>query len=955
MNRAVPIQFARDTRAHAGILERVPRWLLLTLGISLATAARAALSPQTGGDLAPDPAAHFGALPNGLRYVVLPHAEPRGRVALRLLVQAGSLQETDAERGLAHFVEHMAFRGTRRFPNGTLVDALQRHGFAFGADVSAFTFPHYTIYQIDADVSTPDRLAEALRVLRDFADGVTFDPADVDPERKVVESERRARDNWQSRAYHARQQFLLPMNRLPLRDPIGDVKTVAAAGAVELRRFYATWYRADNLRLIAVGDLPAEKLEEMIRAEFSTLAAPTGPLPATPDLGWAGNPATLSTLLHTDHAAGAVSAELTSIVASPPGPETRAAREDALRREFVVTMLNERFSQIRRDRAQDFGAAFVFSQEWGQSYTETTLHIDTAVFTWQEAVATLAREWHQAAELGFSAEEIAEAGRVVRRRYEYAIAARPTEPSRNLADRIVGQLADSRVFSSWEQVWAQMEPLLAGFTPDEARRVFRGLSQPGAPRLFVAGNLALNDAGKELSAAYTNGLQQRMNAPPRPQPATLDYRLADRPGAIKVRQHVRDLDTHLVEFANGVRLNLKHTDFSKNLIYLRARVGWGQQSEPANLPGLGLLASYYLNEAGVGRHLGDELRRFLNQQNMSLAFAAEEDAFVFTGSSDAPALANLLVLLAAYLDDPAWRPADLVTVKNRIASIYSETDHEAGSALNAIATRVMSGDDPRLSLPDPVKLRRHSFEDMMNWLDPALRAGPVEIGLVGDFDVEEAIRLAARTVGALPFHAQRSMGRRLRPLVFHPKPGRWECNVDSAIPRGAVRAQWPVRGCGDIRKRRALEVLAGILQERVRREIREKLGATYDPGGDVWSGPTLRDDGYLVIQLSATPADARKLSQRITALADDLALHGASEAELQAVVQPRLADNGPRLRDNSYWLYYVLSSAQQEPVRLDWPRTREHDFRAMTVAQINRLAAEFLGAKKAQMFTAVPQ
>ncbi len=929
--------------------------VLFLAAFLLASRAQPPVWPQKGGDLAPDPAAHFGTLPNGLRYVVLSHAEPRGRVVLRLLVRAGSLQETDRERGLAHFIEHVAFKGTRRFPDNTLIDALQRHGFAFGADISAFTFPHYTVYQLDAALSPPDRLAEALRVLRDFADGVTFDPAGIDRERHVVESERRARDNWQARAQDACQRFLLPMNRLPLRNPIGDQATVRAAGATELRRFYTQWYRADNLCVIAVGDLPAEKLEDMIRAEFSSMAAPATPLPPTPDLGWVGNPATLSTLLHTDPAAGAVSAVLCSVIAGSQGAETRSSRDAALRREIVLTMLNERFSQIRRDRAEIFGSAAATCEDWGQVYTETCLHIDTAQLTWREAVTTLVREWRRASELGFSAEEIAEAARIVRRRYEYAVAAEPTDPSQHLADRLVALLAEERVYSSWRQMEAQMEAVLAAFTPDEARRVFRGLGQPGAPRLFVAGNLAFVDPAKELADAYASGLMLKLNPPPRPKPATLDYHLADRPGAIKSRHLVRDLDVTQVEFANGVRLNLKHTDFSKNLVDLRARVGWGQQSEPAKLPGLGLLASYYLNEAGVGRHLGDELRRFLNQQNMSLGFTAEEDAFAFTGSSDARALADLLTLFAAYLDDCAWRPGDLIAVKNRIGSIYGDTDHEANSALNAIAMRVVSGDDQRLALPDPVKLRRHSFEDLMAWLDSSLRGGPVEIGLVGDFDIESAIQLAARTVGVSPLHAERSAARRLRPLPFHNQPGRWECTVDSAIPRGAVRAQWPVRGCGDIHRRRALEVLAGVLQERVRREIREKMGATYDPAGEVWSGITLRDDGYLIIQISALPADARLLSKRIMALADDLALHGASEEEMQEVVQPRLADNATRLRDNSYWLYYILDSAQQDPVRLDWPRTREQDFRTMSVAQINRLAAEFLGSKKAQLFTAVPK
>lgn len=929
--------------------------LLFFTGLVLTGYAAAPAWPQAASDLAADPEVRFGTLPNGLRYAVQSHAEPRGRVALRLLVLTGSLHESDAERGLAHFVEHVAFTGTRRFPNNTLVDVLQRHGFSFGADVSAFTFPAFTIYQLDSATDLPDRLAEAFRVLRDFADGLTFDPAQIDRERKVVQSERRARDNWQMRAYEARQRFLFPGSRFADHAPIGDEAVVRTAGAAELRRFYEKWYRADNLCVIAIGDLPVEKLEEQIRTEFASMATPATPLPETPALGPFGNPQEVATRLHTDTAAGAVSVELCSVVAGPGGVETRASRDAALRREFVETMLNERFSQIRRDHAEIFGSAVVYNQDVGQLFVQNTLHIDTSTIMWQEAVATVVREWRQAGELGFSAEEIANAASIVRRRYEYAIAATATEPSRNLADRLVSLTAEQCVYSNSAQLSAQVEPILAAFTPEEARRVFHTMWEPGAPRLFVAGNLVSYYADKELANAYANGLKRTLNPPPRPQAAVLPYQPAEQPGAIRRRRHDTASDVELVEFANGVRLNLKHTDINRNLVYLRARVGWGQQSEPAFSPGLGMLASYYVNEAGLERYKGDELRRYLTQHNLALSFNADEDAFAFTGSADTRGFPELFTLLSAYLTDIARRPADLITVKNRIISVYGDSDHEANSALNAIANRVISGDDARLALPDPNRLRLYPFDTLMAWLEPALRKGPVEIGLIGDFEVEQAVAAAARTVGALPGRTSRDAREGLRPIKFQPLPGRWECTVASEIPRGAVRAQWPVRGCGDIHLRRQLDVLAGILQERVRREIREKMGATYDPNGSIWSGQTTRDDGYLMIQISALPADARALSKRITTLAEDFAKHGATEAEFQAVVQPLITDNPNRIRDNSYWLYYVLEAAQQEPVRLEWPRTREADYRQMTVAQINRLAAKYLGTKKAQLFTAVPR
>ena len=146
-------------------------------------------------DLPPDPAVHWGILPNGLRYAIRPNAEPKGRIAMRFVVLAGSLHEADDERGLAHFLEHMAFRRTKDHPEGTLIASLQRMGIAFGPDNTAFTNYDFTIYHLELPDSSEHTLREGLGVFREYADGLIFTREDVDLERGVVLSELSTRDN----------------------------------------------------------------------------------------------------------------------------------------------------------------------------------------------------------------------------------------------------------------------------------------------------------------------------------------------------------------------------------------------------------------------------------------------------------------------------------------------------------------------------------------------------------------------------------------------------------------------------------------------------------------------------------------------------------------------------------------------------------------------------------------
>ena len=910
--------------------------------------------PHESSDLTPHPDARFGPLPNGLRYVVLPNAEPRDHVALRLVVLAGSLHEQDDQRGFAHFVEHMAFASTRRFPRHTIVDTLQRHGIAFGADATAFTFPTHTVYQIDASLDAArERLDEAFSALREFASEQTFDPAALERERGVIESERRARDHWQARVSLARENFIHPSHLRTRRNPIGDESAIAAADAAALRAFYETWYRPDNALLLAIGDLSADTLEECIRSHFSSWSAPAAPLPPPPDRGSSANPDQLTSFVYAEPAAGALSLELVSILPGPQGVETAAARTAAMRREIVITMLHERLQQLRRQHARDFGTAGAFTREDGQHHSEFILAIDSATSAWSDAAAALAREWRRAYELGFSAEEIAAASRTIRRRFEHA--ASSSEASPDLGDRFAFALVADQIPSSWSQLGETMEAALATFTPDSSRDVFREMWPSNASFLFGLGNLPLADPASALVDSYRAGLATELLALPHPPPAELRYTPAASAGPIRRRTHVADLDLHLIEFANGVRLNLKCSDSTRNSVALRARVGSGRLGQPEDLPGLALLARAYINDAGVGRHPGHELQRFVDERNFALSFSDDEDAFVFSGGAATASLPDLLQLLSAYLSDPAWRFEEFEAAQRRVISHFHDSRHEPSSSLQIAAARVISRDDPRFILPAPADTNARTLTELMNWLDPELRSGGVEIGLVGDFDLDTTLDFAARTLGALPPRAARAVERHARPAVrFERKPGRWQSSVETNIPRAALRAQWPVRGCGDIHQRRRLETLAAIFQNRVRREIREQLGATYDPSAEIFSGDTLRDDGYLLIEFSLSPADTPRLAQRIVDIAADLAAHGVSEEELQAVVQPRLAENAARLRDNGYWLFNVLSAAQTQPARLDWPRTRGDDYARITRRQIARTAASFLSPARAQVFVAAP-
>src|SRR5208282_2418799 len=174
----------------------------LALLLALADPLRAAIPfPQAASDLRPDPAISFGTLPNGVRYVVMPNHEPRNRASLRLLVLSGSLEEREDQRGLAHFLEHMAFNGSTHHPPGTLVEYFQRLGMSFGGDTNAYTSFDRTVYKIELPDIRPATVAEGLGVFSDMAGGLLLRPDMIVKERPIILSEKRTRDSAEYRQF----------------------------------------------------------------------------------------------------------------------------------------------------------------------------------------------------------------------------------------------------------------------------------------------------------------------------------------------------------------------------------------------------------------------------------------------------------------------------------------------------------------------------------------------------------------------------------------------------------------------------------------------------------------------------------------------------------------------------------------------------------------------------------
>jgi zinc protease len=293
-------------------------------------------------------------------------------------------------------------------------------------------------------------------------------------------------------------------------------------------------------------------------------------------------------------------------------------------------------------------------------------------------------------------------------------------------------------------------------------------------------------------------------------------------------------------------------------------------------------------------------------------------------------------------------------VRRRYAQYYEELQRTVEGAMQLRGQRFLAGEDSRFGLPPREQFWQLQLDDVRGFLMPLLEAEPLEISVVGDFDPEEALRLAARTLGALP-------PRRSAPGV--PRPGRphfpaarsLELRVPTRIPKGLAVVAYQTDDAWSIGRSRRLSVLADVLSDRLRETIREKLGAAYAPDAGSFTSRAYPGYGYLRAEVETDPAQAGQVLEEIRAIVAGLVRDGVRPEELRRALNPTLTGLKTTRRRNGYWLNQVLTGASRHPQQLEWSRTMLEDYQAVTSEELTDLARTYLQAARAAAIVVRPE
>ncbi len=926
--------------------------------------------PHEGSDLRPDPSVLWGRLANGFRYAIVPHRFSPNRVSLRLLIEAGSFMETDGQEGLAHFVEHMAFNGTKHQAGNAAIESFQRQGLSFGAHTNAETRCDRTVYKLELPDADPVLVDQTLVWCRDIMDGLTFEPSEVARERGVVLSEMDSGNTGAYRRAVNLAEFAFPDASLSKRMPIGMRTTIEKVDSESLRKFHQTFYRPDNAVLVLAGDIDPRQIEELIEKHFETLrvndAVASVPVIAVHQSVREQNRVATN---NKNDCQVFIDAELNQTLLSlivakelPERTDNWERQQNQLRLVLGTVMLSQRMQSLVDQEDSPIISCSVQAVETVRFFDELTVSATIRPAKAAAAIDALEQQMRIAVSHGFTDDEFAAIIGYVQSAIGSSAESANTRENSYIADTLIDSLCNNTVFTHPTtdlEIWNE---LLSRLTKEDCRSALEQFWNSNGKRISVSGPSlqafgfdTAENGSAELLAVFEASVQRSVLPDEHRNSAEFGYGNLGQPGQVFERNHVQDLEVTQARFENNVRCNVKTTQLDKDVVHVIVRFGRGVMEAPKSKPGIAELASMVMISGGLGKHSLVELNKILTEHQCSVVFQVTDDSFQFQGAAAKKDMQLLLQVIAAYTTDAAFRPLSLNRLHGNLDGIYAGLEHTAGGMVSYELLRYLRGGDERFGFPSRHQLEAFTMNNVREWLAEPLARSYMEVTIVGDVDVDSAIESVAATLGTLPAREPfRSDVAEERSLEL-PEPDQsrqWEFTSDS--PAGASYLVWKTEVGDDIQIQRRTEVVGLLLQDRLRQRVREEMGAVYSPKVVSYSGENFPGYSYLAVVIESQATQILDLNAIVTTIGNEFGADSISDDEFKRAITPYIAMLQENMASNQYWLQ-VLADSQENPKTLEDVRTILADTRSITREEVQQLAHQVFAERKPLVLSLIPQ
>jgi len=857
----------------------------------------------------PDPAIKIGKLENGLTYYIKQNKKPEQRIELRLAVNAGSVCETDGQQGLAHFVEHMCFNGTKNFPSNRIVDMLEEMGVRAGIDWNAGTGFDETIYNLKIPTDNVEWINRGFQIMEDWAHQVTLDDGEIDKERGVIVEEWREGLGAGERMQAKYVPVLLKGSKYADRIPIGKVDVIKSFPHDTLRRFYKTWYRPDLMAVVVVGDIDPALAESKVREYFGRIPKAVNPEKRVeyqvPD-----NIEPLVSVV-TDKEATGYDAQI--MFKQPKSNSiTFADYRNTLMRNLYTGMLNNRLQEI----AQKPDAPYIYAGSQfssflvGRSVDAYSLFVGAKENLIEKSIETLMLENERARQFGFTASELEREKKDTYSWYENGAKEAEKTQSGTYADEFIRNYLTQESIPGYQREFELVKEFLSGITLEEINKLGQSwITDQNIVALITAqekegvevptdqqvAEIVKSVRTKKLEA-YIDKVTDAplLSAQPSPAPVT------------KRAENSLFGYTELI-FGNGVRMILKPTDFKNDQILMSAYSPGGTSLYPDNDIMSAMLASTIVSQSGLGNYDFIGLQKKLSGNTAKLTPYINDLREGVNGSCSPKDLETMLQLNYLYFTETRKDESAFNAYISRMRNMIKPMRANPQVIFQDTLSKIVTMNSPReITIPTEAQFDQVNLDKLLAiYKDRFADASDFTYFMVGNFKVQEITTLLEKYVGGLPSTGRKETWKDVEPGF--PK-GRVVVDVPkNSEPQSIVAMVWKGDFKWKEKTRQGFMMLMNILSIKLRESMREEQGGTY---GVSFNGSSVKypEPKYTITSSwGCNPDSISKLSQTVLTEMARIKKEGPTAEDLNKVKETMIRERETRLKENNFWISALQS------------------------------------------------
>lgn len=860
-------------------------------------------APPQGEQVPVDPDYRIGKLDNGLTYYIRHNTEPAGRASYYIIQNVGAILEKDNQNGLAHFLEHMAFNGTKHFPGKTLLSTLEKHGVAFGRNINAYTSFDETVYNLsDVPVDKPGLIDTCLMILADWSDFLTLDEEEINKERGVILEEWRSRRNAQWRMLTQMLPVVYEGSMYAKRDIIGDTAVINNFDPETLRAFYHDWYRTDLQAIAVVGDFNVDEVEAKIREIFSPIPAIENPIPRPENLLAPKKGTTY--LLVTDPEAPRTTVSLMILDARP---DTRERDLDYIREGYITSlmnaMMNNRFSEIVQKGTPPFIAGGLsYSADLPRNYNALTLAAYTNDGQEAGGFEAAVTELERARRHGFTQGELNRARAEMLSNFENLYKQKDKISNDEWASQIRDHFLTGEPLPSLDLQYDYYKKILPEITVKEVNSRLQELVKDDNRFIYIQGP----DDKEHMTEAEAMAIIEKVTAadikPYEDVTGGTDLISGELTGAEIVNSvPLPQFGATEWTLANGAKVVFRHADYEKDNVTISGYAFGGSSFYPDSLePALNLFPTV-VSMYGAGEFDNVALTKMLAGKKASVSLGIQETMQTVTGTSTPKDFETMMQLLYLRFARPNFNKEAYDAIMGRFKAVITMMLKDPNKIMSDSLSMNMSNYHPRTFLMTPESMNLIKYEDINYIYETAFDdASAFTFFITGNIEEAVARDMASLYIGALPSKYQPETYRNLG--MEQPEGTvRKEIPIPLTVPKATVIMSYSADSKYKPSEYLAMDVLKGILDLVYTEKVREEEGGTYGVSVNASVEKRPEEKSMLMIAFECNPERAEELKAIIYKELEDITKNGPRQIDLDKTVSNMLKTREEELEHNSYW------------------------------------------------------